>query len=776
MEDIEKQDSDSQEAAKAQTEEERSEEIFHRSEENFRRAEKIAKIGNWEWNIVTNEVTWSDEIYRIYGIDKHKVKPSFDIVVQTVASEDRDRFCKAVDAAVKLNEPFEGQYRMIGLVANERFVHTIGTVVRDEVGRPMSMFGIIQDITDRKQSERKLQESEAKFRSIFEQATDGIMMADPVRKRIIEANRAICEMLGYTREEIITLRIEDMHPKEELSRILDLFEKQVRGELSLTRDIPMLRKDGSIIYVDINATSITIGGNPCLIGIFRDITKQRAMETSLRDTQARFKAIFEQSNDGISVADLDGRYVMVNPVFCAMTGYTEIELLEMRVHDLLPPHVKPKLFLQIAVGMNDGVRESELRRKDGSTFYALISGRVLNIGEHRFVHGIVHDITERRLLEEERLKTQKLESIGTLAGGIAHDFNNLLQGVFGYISVAKMALGDKAKSAAMLDQAEAALNLTVNLTRQLLTFSKGGKPAKKLIGLAAVVENAVKFALSGSQTDYLLESAGNLRSVEADEGQLARVIHNIVLNASEAMAGSGSVKVMTRNAEILKGVCSGLPEGGSFVCIDIQDNGTGIAEQNLARIFDPYFTTKQKGSGLGLATAYSIIKNHGGMIEVRSELNNGTIFTIYLPAATEIGIQVETTVSVKVRARKCRILLMDDEHFIRIVASEMITVLGHEVQIAEDGKKAIEIFRQAKNAGKPFDLLIFDLTVKGGMGGDDAIKKIRELDADVKAVVSSGYGDSPVIANYRSHGFSAFLNKPYDIHALENCLNELAAG
>jgi two-component system cell cycle sensor histidine kinase/response regulator CckA len=383
----------------------------------------------------------------------------------------------------------------------------------------------------------------------------------------------------------------------------------------------------------------------------------------------------------------------------------------------------------------------------------------------------ITNITEKYLLEEERLKTQKLESIGTLAGGIAHDFNNLLQGVFGYISMAKLTHDQKDKSLAMLDQAEEALHMSVNLTTQLLTFSKGGKPLMKLIRLEPTIENAVKFALSGSHTDYRLDIAPDLWPVEADAGQLAQVIQNIVLNANEAMAGGGTVTISVRNMDIPAQANPRLPDGAQFVRIDIQDTGTGISEQNMTKIFDPYFTTKQRGSGLGLATSYSIIKNHGGVIEVRSEQNKGTTFTLYLPASKGAEITTEPTMPTAVTTKKLRVLLMDDEDVVRNVAKEMITAVGHEVEGAEDGKRAIELFNLARDKGRPFDLIILDLTVKGGMGGKEAIQKIREIDPTVKAVVSSGYADSPIVADYRAYGFSAVLNKPYKLDSLKNCLS-----
>jgi CheY-like chemotaxis protein len=250
------------------------------------------------------------------------------------------------------------------------------------------------------------------------------------------------------------------------------------------------------------------------------------------------------------------------------------------------------------------------------------------------------------------------------------------------------------------------------------------------------------------------------------------VIQNIVLNANEAMPEGGTVRISAVNIDIPKGIKHALPDGGRFVRITVQDSGIGIPEHYLSRIFDPYFTTKQRGSGLGLATSYSIVKSHGGTIEVTSDVKKGSTFSIFLPAAerTEAAVTVTTT---PVSEKKGRILVMDDEEIVRNVVKEMIGALGHEVACAVDGNEAIETFMHAREAGRPFDVVIFDLTVRGGMGGEQAIKRIREIDPDVVAVVSSGYADNPLMADHRTHGFSAFLNKPYRIEAVRDCLNML---
>jgi CheY-like chemotaxis protein len=326
----------------------------------------------------------------------------------------------------------------------------------------------------------------------------------------------------------------------------------------------------------------------------------------------------------------------------------------------------------------------------------------------------------------------------------------------------------------MLEQAEKALHRSVNLTSQLLTFSKGGKPVKKVFALRPLIESSVAFALSGSRNTCEIVTDDGLRAIEADEGQIGQVIQNIVLNADQAMPLGGRITITARNIPASATTCLSGAATGDAVEITIQDQGTGIPEEHLSRIFDPYFTTKEKGSGLGLATTYSIIKNHGGMITVASELRKGTTFTICLPAS---GASVEREeASARLAAgNRGRILVMDDEHVVREVTGELLRSLGHEVVLADRGEAAVMQYRTAMAEGRPFDIVILDLTVRGGMGGAEAVKKLRELDPNVKAVMSSGYSDDAVTADYRRQGFTAFLKKPYKVEELQSTLNALLA-
>jgi len=1015
-------------ADRCETDLRQAQERLRKSEANLKKAEKIAKLGNWEWNILTNEIIWSDEVYRIYGIDPATDKPSFEVVIQAVAPEDRDRFVKSVEDAVKRGTHFEGEYRMIGLDGTERFTHTIGEVVRDPGGRPLSMFGVVQNITRRRKVEDSLRKAERLYQELVETAQDLIWQCD-TEGRYTYVNGAWETVLNYRFEEMLGKKFSDFQDPETAKRDMEMFSRLLQAGAVSQYETVHRAKDGRAIHLVFNAKFVqdehgkVIGTR----GTAYDITERKRAEE-------KYRSLVETTNTGYVIIDDSGVVMDANQEYMALTGRTRRdEIIGHNVLEWTAPYEKERNaaavrtcidqgyirnleidYLGIAgraipVEINATVLRSEgsisilslcrditerrkadeaLRKREkqlaesqriahvgswehnittGKAFWSdelfrilgldprkdpadfnmffdmihpddrpiLIKGidetvrtgkqfsvdyrfilrdgrtRILHaqaelmhdetgtqnilsgtgqditerkeneeklrqseqfvrnildtvdegfividrdyriltankaycgqvnlpcddiIGKHCFtishkfdrpcyeegeecavrqafatglpqtvfhkhsdheghvlfvetkgfpvkdasgniisVIETINNITEKHLLEEERLKTQKLESIGTLAGGIAHDFNNLLQGIFGYISMAKMTYDQKEKSLEMLGQAEKALHLSVNLTSQLLTFSKGGKPVRKRISLLPVIENAAKFALSGSRSDFRLDIAPDLWQVDADAGQLAQVMQNIVLNADQAMPLGGSIVITARN---LFGADPELPQGierKDQVIIEIRDGGVGIAEEYLGKIFDPYFTTKEKGSGLGLATSYSIIKNHGGLIRVRSELGKGSVFSLYLPALAAVEAAPVKS-AVPAGARKGRVLIMDDEEIVRLVAGELITTLGHEAEFAEHGEAALQAYRNAKAAGRPFDIVILDLTIRGGMGGAETVRKLLEIDPDAKTVVSSGYSDDLVTSTYRKHGFRAFLKKPYDVTDLQAILNAL---
>jgi signal transduction histidine kinase/ActR/RegA family two-component response regulator len=378
------------------------------------------------------------------------------------------------------------------------------------------------------------------------------------------------------------------------------------------------------------------------------------------------------------------------------------------------------------------------------------------------------EIAQRQQTEEELLRARKLESLGVLAGGIAHDFNNFLTVVQGNIEVAKVQLAGDEPARGFLDQAASACQRAKFLSSQLLTFAKGGAPVRRVVSIAQLVMDAVHLARTGSPIGIEVEIAQGLWSAEVDPGQIGQVLHNILINAREAVTGGSNIEVRAENVGIPAN--PGDPE--SRVRISIRDYGHGIPADILRRIFDPYFTTKPGGSGLGLATAYAIVIKHGGHISAESTPGAGTVFTVDLPASLETPLS-EAPDAVPVQSGTERLLVMDDDGALRILFKAVLTQLGYDVQTAGDGAEAIALYESAKALGNGFDAVLLDLTVTGGMGGMEAAARFKELDPTLKLIVSSGYSDAPVMSHFAEYGFDAVILKPWTVKEMSEVLRRV---
>jgi nitrogen-specific signal transduction histidine kinase/CheY-like chemotaxis protein len=384
---------------------------------------------------------------------------------------------------------------------------------------------------------------------------------------------------------------------------------------------------------------------------------------------------------------------------------------------------------------------------------------------------VFRDVTDKWKTEQDMLKADKLESIGTLAEGIAHDFNNLLTGILGNISLANLNT-NSGKISRNLSDAEKATLRARDLTNQLLTFANGAAPIKKIASIGEVLKETTTFTLSGSRVGCDFSIPDNLWAVRVDETQMSQVFNNIVINAIQAMPEGGVIKILAEN--VTKSKESALPlKEGKYIKISIEDQGVGIPTEHFQKIFDPYFTTKEKGSGLGLATSYFIVKNHNGYITAESKAGIGTIFNIYLPAyPKKILTGKKKKKKEKYITGEGKILVMDDEEIIREVFRSALTAIGYKVTVAKDGAEAIELYKKAKTSEHPFDAVIMDLTIPGGMGGKETIQKLRELDPDIKAIVSSGYSKDPIMSNFRKYGFKGVIPKPYKLETISATLYE----
>jgi two-component system cell cycle sensor histidine kinase/response regulator CckA len=627
----------------------------------------------------------------------------------------------------------------------------------------------------------ELREMDARLRTLIAAIPDLVYFKDTEGRHLF-VNKAMEEFTGLKREEIIGKTDADLLPPELLKACRKSDWEVIENRRTLHFEESYTRRDGSTVCLDtvkvpvVDSSDNVVG----LVAISRDITCRKRAEEDLWTSREFVKSILDTVDEGFIVIDRDYKIISANNAYCRQVNMPLEDVIGRHCYEVSHGSERPCYQggenCAVRRSLEDGepcVSVHKHRDKDGTPLYVETKSYPLRDASGRITSSIeiINNITDKHLLEERVLRTQKLEAIGLLAGGIAHDFNNLLQGVFGNISLAKTLCDKEGRIYELLDRAEKALDLSKRLTQQLLTFSKGGEPARKTVFLTSVIKGAVKFALSGSNVSYKFLMDDDLLPVEADEGQLNQAINNIVLNAGDAMHGGGTVTIRANN--VLVDERSGLPlKSGRYVMIAIEDSGPGIAEEHLSRIFDPYFTTKEHGNGLGLATSYSIIKRHDGIIDVKSQIGVGSQFFIYLPASGKAPISKKRERKVLLTG-KGRILVMDDEEMVRMVTGQMLENLGYEVEFAEKGEEAVDKYARSLTSGRPFDAVILDLTIRGGMGGGEAIREMIAANPNVRAIVSSGYSDDPIVANYQDYGFKGTLAKPYNLQALSGTLHEV---
>lgn len=506
--------------------------------------------------------------------------------------------------------------------------------------------------------------------------------------------------------------------------------------------------------------------------LLTEIAERKQAEALLRESEEKYRLLVEAANVCIFVAQ-DGILKLVNSKTEEISGYTAAELTAKPFLDLIHPEDQDVVMhrhLQSLQGEPlDDLYVFKVIDKKGELKWVEIKVVLIQWDGRPATLNFLSDVTEKLRAEQELLKAKKLESVGLLAGGIAHDFNNLLTGLFGNVELAKIFLSPDHKSYKYLNSALLSMENATNLTKQLLTFAKGGDPIKETLSIREVLIEMAQFSLHGSNIKLQTNIDCDLWQIEADKGQLSQVINNLIINAQQAMPMGGVIILAANNVETTQ---------GKYVKITIQDEGEGIAPEYLEKVFDPYFSTKEKGSGLGLASTHSIIHKHNGTITVDSIPGQGTTFNIRLPVARNEAATMTNqsapilNVSSTIQGR---ILIMDDEVSVQNVLGTMLKSLGHQVSFATNGEEAISLYARSLESGDVFNLAILDLTIPGGMGGQEAAKRILTLNEDAKIIVTSGYATDAVMAHYKQHGFIARIVKPYRFDELKKVIQQVLA-
>jgi len=507
-------------------------------------------------------------------------------------------------------------------------------------------------------------------------------------------------------------------------------------------------------------------------GLNREMVERYRVERELVAEKERLVVTLRSIGDGVISTDIGGRVTLINKAAERLTGWEQYEAVGRplaEIFRLLDSKTRSPSESPVAKVLRTG----QVTRLSGQMLLIARNGVEREVAdsaapirnEHSEMVGVVlvfRDETEKNRMVEDRLKVKKLESVGMLAGGIAHDFNNILAAILGNIDLAlRLPSGDKG-IISLLESAKQASQRASKLTGQLLTFARGGEPVRQLAAIGEVIRDSAEFILRGSNVRSDCQIAEDLWPVRVDPGQISQVIQNIILNAAHAMPDGGVVEISCHNVPGEEGE----EEGRDYVSIVICDHGVGIPPQLLDSIFDPYFTTKEKGHGLGLAVTYAIVAKHGGRIAVESEAGEGTTFTVFLPASPREKISAEPVVRVQNARRQARIMVMDDDEMVISLAQSILNYLGYTVVPAADGQEALRLYREYQDADTPIDLVILDLTIPGAMGGKETLRELLALDPQVKAIVASGYSNDPVMANCREYGFVGMLSKPFTVREL----------
>lgn len=626
---------------------------------------------------------------------------------------------------------------------------------------------------------------QARLAAIVDNSADAII-GKTLDGVIMSWNAGAERMYGYTATEVVGRSIALLIPRETAEDMPYLLACLQRGEHIAAYETIRVRKDGIRLDVSLTVSPIRndLGQIVGAAAITRDITPQKRAERALQQQRDWFNVTLSSIGEGVMATDTTGHITFINAVAAALTGWRVQEALGRPITEvfrMIQTQTRQPVDDPLQRALQEGrvvrpAQETLLLTADAGALPIAVSASPMCTEDGELLGAVLvcRDMSEQRQMEEDLLRARKIESVGILAGGLAHDFNNLLTGILGNVSLAKLWAKGDANVVVRLTEAEKACERATALTHQLLTFAKGGAPVRHTVALGEAIQESARFVLRGANVRGALQIPADLWPVNADAGQINQVIHNVILNAVQAMPEGGTVQVQAHNVVI--GVDEALPlRAGRYLKIIVQDHGFGIPREILPNIFDPYVTTKIASSGLGLTTAYHIVAKHEGHIDITSEVAQGTTVAIYLPASQQTLVPVSASPATALQGSG-RILVMDDEEMICDLLHELLSSLGYQAECVRDGTEAVAVYQRAQVTGQPFAAVILDHTIPGGMGGRETITRLRVLNPQIKAILSSGYANDPMMADYTHYGFSGVVAKPYTVAKLQEALYHMLQG
>ncbi|MEJ2034023.1 MAG: PAS domain S-box protein [Deltaproteobacteria bacterium] len=771
------------------TAQKQAQEALRESEERFRAM--VESTSDWLWEVDENCVyTYvSPKIREILGYEPAELigRTPFDFM----PPEENARVAGLFEPIVQARKPFD-RLENTNQTKDGRAVvlETSGVPISDREGNFCGYRGMDRDITKRKRMEAELQQTAERL-ALAQQAgrvgvfdwnfTTGMVAWTPELEDVLGVPIGLFEK----KYSFLVDRYEDwaklLHP-EDLSILDALFDDWIKSDRDEEQwEYRVLRQGEKRWILGRGRIIRDPSGKPVrMIGTNVDITERKRAEEELKKQRDQLEEAQEIAKTGSWERD-----VVNDKITWSKELYRIFEMEPERFKatfeaflDLVHPEDRQKVRERLAQAFSKKrTYDIEYRITTPNGREKIIHSRGAVIfdpsGKPIFTRGSAQDITHLREKEKEMMKVAKLESLGILAGGIAHDFNNILTSILGNIELAQMTLPPESSAAEKIVIAGRACERAKGLSQQLLTFAKGGAPVKKIHAMPDIIKEAAELALRGSNVKSIYSFPADLRLTEVDETQFSQVVNNLVINADQAMPEGGILEITASNVHLEQGNAQEL-EPGKYIRIDLKDQGIGIPGKYFDRIFDPYFTTKEKGSGLGLAVCYSIIKKHGGTLTVDSTPGVGSIFSIFLPASEKKQTSEATPREVEFYGTG-RVLVMDDDETVLEIATDMLQHLGYQVETVKDGMESLTAYETATalKKGEPFEVLILDLTIPGGMGGKETVQRLLKIDPHAKVIVSSGYANDPIMSDFAEYGFKGVIPKPYKLNELSKTLQDV---